>query len=78
MALDQRLADGTAVLGVVGLGYVGLPLAVEMAEAGHKVIGLDVSSDKIEQIEAGRSYIPDVPAQTVAKLVGQGLIEASA
>jgi UDP-N-acetyl-D-glucosamine dehydrogenase len=77
MALEQRLQDGSAVLAVVGLGYVGLPLAVEMAKAGHRVIGLDVSPEKIDLINKGESYIPDVPTAELAELVGKGLIEAT-
>jgi len=77
MSLEQRLSDGTAVFGVVGLGYVGLPLAVEMAKTGRKVIGLDVSVDKIARIMAGDSYIPDVPTAELAELVNAGLIEGS-
>jgi len=77
MALEQRLTDGSAVLGVVGLGYVGLPLAVEMAQAGHHVIGLDVAAEKVERVNAGDSYIPDVPTEDLAALVEQGLLEAS-
>ena len=76
MALDQRLADGSAVLGVVGLGYVGLPLAVEMAQAGYRVVGLDVSVEKCESVNAGESYIPDIPTETLKPLVEKGLIGA--
>ena len=77
MSLEQRIADGSAVFGVVGLGYVGLPLAVEMAHAGHHVIGLDISAEKVAEIEAGRSYIPDVPTDDLAEEVRAGRIEAS-
>jgi UDP-N-acetyl-D-glucosamine dehydrogenase len=77
MSLQTRLTDGTAVLGVVGLGYVGLPLAVEMAKAGHKVIGFDICAEKVQQIEQGTSYIPDVPTEELASLVTAGLIIAS-
>jgi len=77
MSLEQRLNDGSAVLGVVGLGYVGLPLVVEMAKAGHKVIGLDISEAKVASIIAGESYIPDVPTEELAELVKAGLIEAT-
>ena len=77
MTLLQRLSDGSAVFGVVGLGYVGLPLVVEMAKSGHHVIGLDIADDKVSEIEAGRSYIADVPTQDLADLVSAGLIEAS-
>ncbi len=77
MALLQRLSDGTAVFGVVGLGYVGLPLVVEMARSGHHVIGIDVAADKCAEILAGRSYIPDVPSAELAQMVSAGLIEAT-
>jgi UDP-N-acetyl-D-glucosamine dehydrogenase len=77
MGLEQRLRDGSAVFGVVGLGYVGLPLAVEMAKAGNKVVGFEVSAEKVALVSAGNSYIPDVPADELAALVSAGLIEAT-
>jgi UDP-N-acetyl-D-glucosamine dehydrogenase len=77
MNLSERLDDGSAVLGVVGLGYVGLPLAVEMAKAGHRVIGFDISDEKVALVAAGDSYIADVPADELADLVGRGLITAT-
>jgi len=77
MGIEQRLQDGSAVFGVVGLGYVGLPLAVEMAKAGHRVVGLEVSEGKTTEVNAGRSYIPDVPTEELAELVAAGLISAT-
>jgi len=77
MALIDRIEDGSAVLGVVGLGYVGLPLAVEMAKAGHRVLGFEVSAERAAEINAGRSYIPDVPTEELAALVTAGLLEAT-
>jgi len=77
MGLQERIADGSAVLGVVGLGYVGLPLAVEMGKAGHHVIGFDVSADKVERVNAGESYIPDVPTDELAPLVSAGTLVAT-
>ncbi|MBE0417983.1 MAG: nucleotide sugar dehydrogenase [Coriobacteriia bacterium] len=77
MGVEQRIADGSAVLGVVGLGYVGLPLVVEMAEAGHRVIGFDVVGDKVVLINEGTSYIPDVPAERLSALVEAGFVEAT-
>jgi len=77
MGLTARLQDGTAVFGVVGLGYVGLPLAVEMAKSGHRVVGMDISAEKAAEINAGRSYIPDVPTAELAELVAKGLLEAT-
>jgi UDP-N-acetyl-D-glucosamine dehydrogenase len=77
MGLLERIEAGSAVLAVVGLGYVGLPLAVEMGKAGHRVIGLEVSSEKAELVNAGVSYIPDVPTAEVADLVERGLLSAT-
>ncbi len=77
MGLLERFEDGSAPLGVVGLGYVGLPLAVEMAKAGHHVIGFDISDEKVAHVNAGESYIPDVPAAELAALVKAGTIEAT-
>ena len=77
MTLESRLQDGTAVFGVVGLGYVGLPLAVEMAKAGHRVVGMDIIAEKVAEINAGHSYICDVPASEVAELVTDGLLQAT-
>jgi UDP-N-acetyl-D-glucosamine dehydrogenase len=77
MSLESRLTSGEAVFGVVGLGYVGLPLAVEMAKAGHHVVGFDVSAEKVASVNAGESYIPDVPTSEFAPLVQAGLIRAT-
>ena len=77
MGLRDRIESGEAVLAVVGLGYVGLPLAVEMAKAGHRVVGIDVSAEKVELLNGGTSYIPDVPTDELAPLVERGLIEAT-
>src|SRR5215471_951124 len=72
----QRLLDsirsGTAKIGVIGLGYVGLPLAVEFARRGFDVSGFDVDESKTSQINAGRSYIPDVPQADLAEVVKAG------
>jgi UDP-N-acetyl-D-glucosamine dehydrogenase len=53
-------------VGIIGLGYVGLPLAVAFAEAGHEVVGLDADPRKVEAVSAGRSYVEDVPSEGVA------------
>src|SRR5262245_12956531 len=57
-------------IGIVGLGYVGLPLAVAFAEAGHEVVGLDTDPRKIEALGEGRSYVEDIPDEALAPLVG--------
>jgi UDP-N-acetyl-D-glucosamine dehydrogenase len=61
----EQAATGASV-GIIGLGYVGLPLAVEFAEAGHQVVALDADASKVAAIEAGRSYIEDIPSERLA------------
>src|SRR5262249_5176801 len=75
--LLQRIEDRSAVIGVIGLGYVGLPLAVEFAKAGFHVIGYDVSERVCKLLMSGKSHIQDVPASEVAALVNSGLFEAT-
>jgi UDP-N-acetyl-D-glucosamine dehydrogenase len=81
MAMDQdllkKLTDRTAHLGVIGLGYVGLPLAISMTKAGFRVTGLDVAADKIAQLQRGESYIIDVPDADVATAVSEGRLHAT-
>jgi UDP-N-acetyl-D-glucosamine dehydrogenase len=74
MNLKQRLASKEAVAGVIGLGYVGLPLAVELARNRVRTIGFDVDTRKVSDLAAGRSYIPDVPSEQVAQAVNSGLL----
>lgn len=62
---------------IIGLGYVGLPLAAAFAEAGLQVVGIDVSPDKVDTIESGRSVTPDVEHETVARYVESGLLSAT-
>jgi UDP-N-acetyl-D-glucosamine dehydrogenase len=70
--LLDRLHNRTAKVGVIGMGYVGLPLAVEFARVGYHVIGLDVLKQKVDKLNAGVSYIPDVPTEVLAPLVETG------
>src|SRR5918998_313054 len=72
-----RIRDRSAKVGVVGLGYVGLPLAVEFAKAGFRVVGYDVSERVVSSLRAGRSHIQDVPPADVAALVRSGKFEAT-
>lgn len=67
--LAAKIADRSATFGVIGLGYVGLPLATAFAEAGFPVIGFDVSERTVSGLNAGTSHIKDVPSATVAALV---------
>jgi len=75
--LRERLERREAVIGVVGLGYVGLPLALEFAKNGYPVVGFDVDPKKVEALNEGRSYIEDVDADTVARVVSEGKLAAS-
>jgi UDP-N-acetyl-D-glucosamine dehydrogenase len=77
MELLKRIENKQARLGVIGLGYVGLPLAVEFARAGFQVVGFDVDQRKVDALNAGESYIPDVPAEHVAEVVKKGLFRAT-
>jgi UDP-N-acetyl-D-glucosamine dehydrogenase len=76
-ALRQRLADRTAHVGVVGLGYVGLPLAVEFARAGFRTTGIDLDQRKVEAIGRGESYIQDVATADVAGFQRAGRLSAT-
>jgi UDP-N-acetyl-D-glucosamine dehydrogenase len=76
-SLVKKLKDHTATVGVLGLGYVGLPFAVVFAEAGFKVIGIDPIPDKVARIQRGESYVLDVPDATIKRLVGQGRLQAT-
>jgi UDP-N-acetyl-D-glucosamine dehydrogenase len=73
----ERIRARQARVGVIGLGYVGLPLVVEFARAGFDVTGFDVDASKTEQINAGRSYIPDVAEADLASCVRAGKVRAT-
>ncbi len=75
--LLSRLSDRTAKIGIIGLGYVGLPLAVAFAEVGFNVTGLDVSDDKVNLLNSGISYIPDIPTAQLEPLVKSGKLRAT-
>jgi len=75
--LLERLHNRTAKVGVIGMGYVGLPLAVEFARVGYTVVGLDILQDKVDKLNAGVSYIPDVPTEDLAPLVKSGKLSAT-
>ena len=76
-ALEERIRSRTARVGIVGLGYVGLPLAVEFAKAGFQVTGIDISEAKTKRVNAGDSYVGDVPSSTLARLVESGNLRAT-
>ena len=81
MAVDQDLIGKAgrreALFGIIGLGYVGLPLAVELARAGYRVLGYDVSKRVVEGLNAGRSHIKDVPDAALREAIAAGRFEAT-
>lgn len=77
MNLKQKLLNKTARLGVVGLGYVGLPLAVEKAKAGFHVLGFDIQKSKVDMVNAGHNYIGDVVNEDLEQIVSSGLLTAT-
>jgi UDP-N-acetyl-D-glucosamine dehydrogenase len=76
-SLIKRIENREAQIAVVGMGYVGLPLAVAFAEAGFTVIGVDVDADKVQALNQGRSYVEDVPDEQLTPLVASGRLKAS-
>jgi UDP-N-acetyl-D-glucosamine dehydrogenase len=75
--LAEKISSRRARVGIVGLGYVGLPLAVEFARAGFTVTGIDLSEEKVRRVNAGDSYIGDIPTATLAPLVEAGKLRAT-
>ncbi|WP_093227290.1 nucleotide sugar dehydrogenase [Thermoflavimicrobium dichotomicum] len=75
--LLEKIEDKTAVIGVIGLGYVGLPLAVEKAKAGYKVIGFDIQAHRVQMVNEGTNYIGDVVDEDLKELVQKGLLKAT-
>lgn len=75
--LAEKIRNRTARVSVVGLGYVGLPLAVEFARAGFRVTGIEVDPEKARRVNAGDSYVLDVASAELAPLVEQGRLEAT-
>jgi len=75
--LLSRIESHDAVVGIIGLGYVGLPLAVAFSEAGFKTLGFDVKPEVIDGLNAGRSHITDVTSERLASLTGDGPLEAT-
>lgn len=73
----EKIDDRLLVCGTVGLGYVGLPLAVEKAKAGFRTIGFDVQLEKVDMVNAGRNYIGDVVQEDLSALVNEGRLEAT-
>ena len=75
--LRNKILNKKAKIAVVGLGYVGLPLAVSFAKAGFQVVGLDKDQDRVGKIQKKESYILDVPTSQLKGVVQKGKLEAS-
>src|ERR1700735_1235189 len=76
-ALEEKIGNRTARVGIIGLGYVGLPLAMEFAKAGFSVTGIDIQESKVSQLNRGDSYVQDVPTDTLKKWVSGGKFRAT-
>jgi UDP-N-acetyl-D-glucosamine dehydrogenase len=77
-ALEKKISQKKARIGVVGLGYVGLPLAVEFASKGFETLGIEVDAKKVKAINSGRNYIADVDDKVFAKVTKSGMLKAAA
>ncbi|MCP4704338.1 MAG: nucleotide sugar dehydrogenase [candidate division Zixibacteria bacterium] len=75
--LLKKIKNRKAKVGIIGLGYVGLPLAVEYAEEGFNVIGLDIAKDKVKMVNSAKSYIDDIPNERLKDLVKSGRLKAT-
>ncbi|HOK45134.1 MAG TPA: nucleotide sugar dehydrogenase, partial [Bryobacteraceae bacterium] len=75
--LEEKIRSRTARVGIVGLGYVGLPLGVEFARAGFTVTGIDVGENKVAAVNSGESYVLDVPVETLRPLVKERRLSAT-
>ena len=75
--LLDKIRNKTAEIGIIGMGYVGLPLAVEFGKAGFKVTGLDVDLERMQTLQSGRSYIPDVSSSEIQGLIKSGRFNAT-
>src|SRR5216684_4131042 len=76
-ALERKIKSRTARVGIIGLGYVGLPLAVEFAKAGFSVTGIDIQEEKVAKLKAGESYVQDVPNEALRPLVESQKFQAT-
>jgi len=76
--LEQKIADKTAMIGVIGLGYVGLPLIRAFTRAGFRTMGFDVDQSKVEKLKAGKSYIKHIDSGAIAALINAEKFEPTA
>jgi UDP-N-acetyl-D-glucosamine dehydrogenase len=74
---QQKIKNNQAVIGVIGLGYVGLPLVIRFAEEGFRVLGFDIDPQKVDKLNRGQSYIRHIPGEKISKLTRSGRVEAT-
>src|SRR5688500_7565254 len=72
MKLIEKLQSKQAVIGIIGLGYVGIPLAVRFSNIGFRVLGFDIDPDRVEGLNAGRSPIAYIPPENIGKMAEAG------
>ncbi len=77
-SLADRIENRSAVVGVIGLGYVGLPLISAFTRAGFRCLGFDVDANKVQQLQSGHSYIKHIASETIADWLQSGLFAATA
>jgi UDP-N-acetyl-D-glucosamine dehydrogenase len=75
--LVARIDDRSAHIAIIGMGYVGLPLAVVFAEAGFRVVGIDINASKVAALQQGLSYVDDIPAERLQPLLADGMLQVS-
>jgi UDP-N-acetyl-D-glucosamine dehydrogenase len=77
LKLQEKIGNKSARIGIVGLGYVGLPLAVAFSEAGFKVLGVDVQQKRVDAVNQGQSYIADVPAERLQAVIARNCLQTT-
>ena len=77
MDLEQKLKNKTAIVGIVGLGYVGLPLAIAFSQAGLKVLGFDIQPKRVDSVNKGQSYIANIASDSLSAAIADNLLEAT-
>ncbi len=77
LKLEQKLRDKTAIIGIIGLGYVGLPLAVAFSRAGFHVLGFDMQQERVNLVNKGQSYLTDIDSNILSEVVADKLLEAT-
>jgi len=75
--LEERIKNKTAKLGIVGLGYVGLPLAVAFSQAGFKVLGVDKQQKRVDSVNKGHSYIASIGSDNLSAVIASNLLQAT-